>query len=186
MERKRRLRSILAFMLTFAVVLGMVPLPGMTKEAQAADVTSDSTTWNEDMTVNENMTIESRVTVIGAVTLTLSTGKTLIAKKGITVPEGSSLNITGTGTLYAGRTADSSEGLCNSFYAGIGGQVDNSGTITISGGTVYAVGGQSSAGIGSGEGICTPVQKAWSREKNQDKKRFKMRIMEGEFDDLLV
>ena len=81
MERKRRLRSILAFMLTFAVVLGMVPLPGMTKEAQAADVTSDSTTWNENMTVNEDMTIKSRVTVSGAVTLTLSAGKTLIAKK---------------------------------------------------------------------------------------------------------
>ena len=105
MERKRRLRSILAFMLTFAVVLGMVPLPGMTKEAQAADVTPDSTIWPGEMTVNENMTIKSRVTVSGAVTLTLSAGKTLIAKKGITVPEGSSLNITGTGTLYAKEIA---------------------------------------------------------------------------------
>ena len=150
MERKWRLRSILAFMLTFAVVLGMVPLPGMTKEAQAADVTSDSTTWNEDMTVNENMTIESRVTVIGDVTLTLSEGKTLIAKKGITVTNGNSLTITGTGTLFAGTTEDGTTTSCDSGCAGIGGgSGDQSGNITINGGIITAF-GNNGAGIGGG------------------------------------
>ena len=96
-------RKPLSILLTLALVHGKRPRSVM--PARAVSVTESSTTWSGNMTVDSNVTIEDRVTISGNVTLTL--GATLTAKMGITVPSSSSLTITGTGTLYAGRTAES-------------------------------------------------------------------------------
>jgi len=65
---------------------------------------------------------------------------------GIRVNEGTSLTISGDGTLYAGYQS----GTNGAFGAAIGGYCDsNFGTITINGGTIYAT-GTTGASIGSG------------------------------------
>ena len=72
---------------------------------------------------------------------------------GIEVSGGSTLTITGDGTLYAssnGRAAGIGAGWCgiigNSFYE------QDCGSIIIEGGTIYSVGGMDAAGIGGSKG----------------------------------
>ena len=119
-----------------------------------------SVIWGENgktiwYAVTEDVTINKYVYVRGNVNLILCDGKTLTAKKGVSVDEGSSLTVWaqsgGTGKLYAGTT-NGTDTTCNDGIAGIGGSVGKSGAITINGGTVYAMGGKYAAGIGGGNG----------------------------------
>ena len=95
-------------------------------------------------------TFSRRFIVNGPTTFYIAAGTTVEFQRGITVPEGSSLTITGEGTLvvnsllYAG---DESVG-----YAGIGGDPThpNAGNITIEGVTVSSQAGAYAAGIGGG------------------------------------
>ena len=117
----------------------------------ATVVTADDTTWGDDgnngwYVVNSNVTISDRVTVTGDVHLILTDGASLDAAQGVNVGAGNSLTIygqsDGTGKLTA------TGGV---FQAGIGGNSNQSGTITINGGTVTATGGDGGAGIGGGK-----------------------------------
>ncbi len=119
-------------------------------------VESDTTSWSDGgwYVVNSNVTISGRITVSGTVSLILTDGYTLTASQGINVPENTSLTIygqtNGTGALNATGTSDSSGGS-----AGIGSNSGStSGTITIHGGTITAVGGSATVGdIAGGAGI---------------------------------
>ena len=119
-----------------------------------------------------------RITVEGDVTLILNEGRKLFAMQGITVHNGSRLTIKGKGTLNAqngsgandsaiGGTSGNScgtviitEGTVNAYAncsgnsnwgAAIGGGYQgNGGVVKITGGTVYAKGGEYGAGIGGG------------------------------------
>ena len=118
-------------------------------ETATATVVTDQTTWSNGWyVVNSDTTINTRVTVTGHVHLILADGCKLTASKGIEVSEGDSL------TIY-GQTNGSGalEATGESYNAGIGGSFrnENSGTVTIHGGTVNAT-SNSGAGIGGGRG----------------------------------
>ena len=107
---------------------------------------------NGRYTITENTPIDKRFGATGTLKLYLLDGKTLNAKKGITVTDGNTLVIdkvgtNGNGKLIAAATADDEWNK-----SGIGGDGNNidAGTIIINGGTVTATGGQSAAGIGGG------------------------------------
>ena len=101
-------------------------------------------TWTTGTyTVSSDITIPNRVVVNGTVTLVLSAGKTLTVPKGINVPGGSSLTITGSGTLRAELT--DTGGWYDTRNAAIGGDGiaggesrKTSGNIIITGGTIIA------------------------------------------------
>ena len=132
---KQTKHTVLAFLLTLCLTLGL--LPALTPTANAAGVSyknangvmqtttetvnsvgSNNTYWNTGWyQVSSAVPIKERVTVTGDVHLILCDGMTLTAEKGITVSEGNSLTIygqtTGTGKLNATNP--------DSNYAGIGG-----------------------------------------------------------------
>lgn len=103
--------------------------------------------------VTGDVTAASRVTVTGAVSLVLGDSASLNVVGGFEVSEGNALTVYGqishTGTLTADATSVSGA-------AGIGGsRAQHSGTVTIAGGTVTAIGntaddGNGAAGIGGG------------------------------------
>ena len=106
--------------------------------------------------VGEDMTITERILVGGTANLILCDGVTLTASKGITVNEGSTLNI------YTQSVGDDAAALIatgGEYDAGIGGESyyyvpsrSYCGAVNIHGGTVKATGGKNSAGIGGGWG----------------------------------
>ena len=148
-----------------------VVIGGITYEIVVTDdqvVTQNSTYWTANMSAVGSVTVNNRVYVVdnGDITLTLTEGSMLYVLKGIYVPEGSTLTIKGTGTLYAGISA-SRQPTCEKYCAGIGGGYFSNGsevklknltgktggTIIIEGGNITAVGGDIAAGIGgSGDG----------------------------------
>ena len=110
-------------------------------EGDAIAVTSESTTLaNESYQVSEDVTINSRITINGNVVLKLGEGATLYAKKGIELSSDNNANLTieGPGTL----TIDD----CDENNSGIGAK--KVGTLTINGGTINVIGGNTAAGIG--------------------------------------
>ena len=117
---------------------------------QVTEVTADTTAWtNGWYVVNGEVPIASRITVTGDVHLILANDCTLNAENGgINVAEDNSL------TIYAQSSGDSAGALVavgNKYQAGIGGNTkQNSGSITINGGTVNTTGGYMGAGIGGG------------------------------------
>ena len=87
-----------------------VVIGGITYEIVVTDdqvVTQNSTYWTANMSAVGSVTVNNRVYVVdnGDITLTLTEGSMLYVLKGIYVPEGSTLTIKGTGTLYAGISA---------------------------------------------------------------------------------
>ena len=161
MKRLLTLLPVLVFCLLCApaVLADMVETSYLDKDdisqsVTATEVTADDTEWNGGTTggwyvvPDGGTTIGSRVTVTGDVHLILADGATLNANKGINVGDGTSLTIyaqsEGTGALNA--TGDIGG-------AGIGGGGTN--TVTITGGTVTATGGNSSSGIGGGTNTVT-------------------------------
>ena len=128
-----------------------------TKTATATVVTADVTEWGGDESdkeywyvVNDKINITDRVIVTGHVHLILADRCKLTASYGIEVSVGNSL------TIYAQSEGDDMGVLeateCNSD-AGIGGSFrnENSGTVTIHGGTVNTT-SDIGAGIGGGGG----------------------------------
>ena len=94
------------------------------------------------------------ITCLGSATLVVSSNEDFVkglgsGYPGIFVPSGSTLTVTGSGTLYA---------LGHDNGAGIGGgrsdieAVKNAGNIVIQGGKIFSDGGIGAAGIGSGAG----------------------------------
>jgi hypothetical protein len=119
-------------------------------EPEYISVTGSDTVWNgtpdDCFVVRGYFTNNHRITVSGTVNLVLLGGSELKLFKGITVPEGSTLNIYGEGLDFSTLMAT---GEAN--QAGIGGEERGSvGTINIYGGKVIATGGYSGAGIGGG------------------------------------
>ena len=117
-----------------------------------APLTADMTTWGtagETKWIVAESNVEISANILGDVRLIIKDNVTVTAKYGILVKDGNSL------TIYAQSKDESTMGKLNSngayCAAGIGGQYGNkSGSITINGGMITAVGGQDSAGIGGG------------------------------------
>ncbi len=142
--------------------------------SDAIPVTAETTAFEGETPycASGSVTVSSRIAVSGTATLILAEGAKLTVPKGINVPKGATLNISGTGELvidgvrdYAGigcDTVGSAAGTINisggtinvtggTNGAGIGGGTyGGGGTVTITGGTVYAIGGNHGAGIGGG------------------------------------
>ena len=140
---------------------------------------STDVTWEDGYIykVYADAEIYNRITVKGSVRLILGEGATLTAVRGISVEDGKTLTIQGSGTLTvnatngnAGIGGSSTSGaagtiIINSgtinatgYYggAGIGGhQLQAAGTIIINGGIVNATGADYGAGIGGGGGQAT-------------------------------
>lgn len=110
------------------------------------------TSWrNGWYVVDGSVTIGSRVTVTGDVKLILKNGASLTVNGGINVSQGNAL------TIYAQSTDESTMGILTATAAnktnnaGIGGNSQQtSGSITINGGKIVAMGDSSGAGIGGG------------------------------------
>ena len=147
MKKKRKLgRKLLSFLLTLALVLGL--MPGMRLTAYAGSevsyqegswsnnsvayetktaanpttLASDTTAWadgNWYVVPAGGITISTRITVTGTVNLILTDGNTLTASKGITVAGNNTLNI------YAQSEGDTAGSLLidgvDDYQAGIGG-----------------------------------------------------------------
>ena len=114
-------------------------------------VESSMTTWNGGWyVVSGTVTIDGTVTVSGEVHLILADNASLTANDGINVAENNSFIVyaQSVGESMGTLTATSSQ----SGEAGIGGNWENAGTITINGGKVTATGGDEAAGIGGGNG----------------------------------
>lgn len=176
-QKIRRGRRILSFLLTLALVIGLMPGMGLTAKA-AGGVSYQEASWNEttqsvdytEKTATNPITLESgttaweagewyvvpangvtisdRISVTGTVNLILTDGNTLTASKGITVADGNTLNI------YAQSEGDTAGSLLinsvDNYHAGIGGVYDNknAGTVNIHGGKITTKGGGNGAGIG--------------------------------------
>ncbi len=128
-------------------------------EGTNSTLTTIPTGWY--VIISGNAIATNRLVVSGTVNLILCDGATLIARKGITVTSGNTLNIyagsidetiLGTGKLYAGTT-NGIISTCEGECAGIGGNVGTGGgKVTIHGGEVTAWGNTKGAGIGGGNG----------------------------------
>ena len=123
-----------------------------TKECRNYTVVESSmTAWNGGWyVVSGTVTIDGTVTVSGEVHLILADNASLTANDGINVAENNSFIVyaQSVGENMGTLTATSSQ----SGEAGIGGNWENAGTITINGGTVKATGEEHAAGIGGGNG----------------------------------
>lgn len=98
--------------------------------------------------VADDVTVNDRMSINGNVSIHIASGKSLRAYDGITVPNGSTLRISGKGKLYAG-TSNGSNSTADDNNAGIGSENGNrAGTIVIKEATVNAAGGRNAAGIG--------------------------------------
>ena len=130
------------------------PTKEQTKQTcdSATVVTETDTAWGASdsqehwYVVNSNVTINTRVTVTGDVHLILEDGCSLTVNGGINATDTNSLTIYGQSGGTGKLTATG-----GGFQAGIGGNSNQSGTITINGGTVTATGGDGGAGIGGGK-----------------------------------
>ena len=122
-----------------------------------APLTADMTTWGTEgetkwIVAESDVETSYHINILGDVRLIIKGNVTVTAKYGILVKDGNSL------TIYAQSKDPSTMGklYANGTYcaAGIGGQYGNkSGSITINGGMITAVGGQDSAGIGGGNRV---------------------------------
>ena len=113
----------------------------------AVPITPDTTHWTDGLVYSlaeEHVAIPYSVYVSGSVTLILPEGRSLSAERGITVLEGNSLTIKGSGNLSA--TGQIFEPGIGCYYG------ENCGDIIIEGGHIDAVGGGCAAGIGGGYG----------------------------------
>lgn len=153
---------------TFLLALVLLLVPSV---ALADDVSASDTTWGSDggtttMNVTSDVELSNRVEVKGTVTLNLGENTTLTATKGITVNNGNTLVIEGTGKLIAtGGVAESND---RRGLSGIGGSFGSgTGTITINGGDITATGGSGYTGFiddSGGAGIGGSASGNFARE----------------------
>ncbi len=118
---------------------------------KAANVVDKNTIIMEDgiYAVFDDIKVSNRMKVYGDVELFLADGGKLTADEGISVLDGDTLDIYGNGgKLYAG-TRNGSNTLADDECAGIGGVDRNdTGSIRVYSGIVYANGGKNAPGIG--------------------------------------
>ena len=176
-QKKRTGRRLLSFLLTLAMVMGLLPGMSMTvyagsevsyqegswsnnsvayatkTAANPTTLVSDTTAWGDGnwyVVPADGITISTRITVTGTANLILTDGTTFTASKGITVADGNTLNI------YAQSEGNNAGVLLINDVAdnnsGIGGgSKGNGGTVTIHGGKITVKGGTwDGAGIGGG------------------------------------
>ena len=118
---------------------------------------------NKWYVVETEVTLTSRICANGTTNLILCDGAKLTVEKGISVPDGVTLNIypgkandesgiAGSGVLLAGTNGN--KATCDGEYAGIGGNNEsaykNGGAVNIHGGILNVTGGYDAAGIGGG------------------------------------
>ena len=184
MKQKKKIRRkvisyVLAFVMVFSTLTGIVPGfsvtayaasatyidgSGTSQTVDAIELAANTTSWTNGswyIVPEGGLTIGSRITVNGTVNLILRDGATLTASAGITTTN-ATLNIyaqgAGTGALIAtgsngGSAIGGSAGIggCGGAYASTGGA---GGTVSIFGGTVTATGGNATNdGDGGGAGI---------------------------------
>ena len=138
MNQKKKLSRkvisyVLALVMVFSILTGIVPGMGITAQAaEATTLTAETTTWvNGDYVVPAGgVTISGHITVKGIVNLTLTEGATLTANMGITLGQNARLNVSGKGAMVV----NGSNGNTNSTVAGTGKLVLKSGTLTATGG----------------------------------------------------
>ena len=168
MKKKQKLgRKLLSFLLTLALVVGLVPVLGMT--AYAETLNSESTTWSENSVIAGDVTINNNVTVNADITLTIPEGKTLtingqsdyVSYAAIYCDNDSILTVSGGGTLIVNAPAEEDG---HPALVGIGGNliVDGAtvqvtggaqgvyGNVTVKSGLVCVNGGNGEAGSSEG------------------------------------
>ena len=129
---------VLALVMVFSTLTGIVPGTGITAQAASTELTAETTTWgNGDYVVPAGgLTISGHITVNGTVNLTLPAGTTLTANAGITLSDGATLNVSGEGAMTVNGTNNSTA----STVAGNGTLVLTSGTLTAKGGNGQGIG----------------------------------------------
>ena len=138
MNQKKKLSRkvisyVLALVMVFSILTGIVPGMGITAQAaEATTLTAETTTWvNGDYVVPaDGVTISGHITVKGIVNLTLTEGATLTANMGITLGQNARLNVSGEGAMVVKGSNENT----NSTVAGTGKLVLKSGTLTATGG----------------------------------------------------
>lgn len=164
----KRIKKSLAVLLSVVMVFGILPFAvnaestvsyidanGITQTAENVTVVDDYTYEFESgwYAVTSDVTINYRITCSGEVNLILADGCTLTASKGISVNAKNSDNEDISLTVYGQQTGSGTIEAFNvtTSCAAIGSDDSNdSGLITINGGTFDVVGGSSGAGIGGG------------------------------------
>ena len=132
-------KRFLGILLSFALMLTMMPVLGLSQMAYAADET-----WSESFTTNGG-TIDGDVYVNADITLTIPDGITLNVNGGIS--GGRTLTVKGKGTLIInGMNGSDNDGHDPSALNGGSGGVSFTGNIIVDGPTVTVTGG--TGGIG--------------------------------------
>ena len=155
MNQKKKLSRkvisyVLALVMVFSILTGIVPGTGITAQAASTELTAETTTWgNGDYVVPAGgVTISGHITVNGTVNLTLTTGTTLTANTGITLSDGATLNVSGEGAMTVNGTNNSTA----STVAGNGTLVLTSGTLTAKGGNGQGIGDRQNNQTGANGG----------------------------------
>ena len=123
---------VLALVMVFSTLTGIVPGTGITAYAASTELTAETTTWESGdyVVLTGDVTINGHITVNETVNLTLTTGTTLTANKGITLSNGATLTVSGEGAMVV----NGSNNNTSSTVAGTGTLVLKSGTLTAKGG----------------------------------------------------
>ena len=153
-------RKLLSFLLTLAMLVGLVPGMGLTAyAAEATTLTAETTTWSEDCTITDNVTITGNVTVTADITLTIPEDKTLTVNGNINA-EGKTVTVSGKGNLIV-TGADGTSGAKGTYGTqtkdggpggnGTAGSAGFTGNIIVAGANVTITGGNGGNG-GNGGG----------------------------------
>ena len=154
-KRKKLGRKLLSFLLTLALVLGLMPGMGLTAYAARPALTNSSTNWTGDLEANNTVTINDNVTVTGYTYLYCTHDVTVNGS--LTV--NGRLNVYGPGKLYVNGKVVINSGNAIRVNAGDGTQdgvlvvkvssgdcITGSGTLLVNG-HVTASAGEDGVGI---------------------------------------
>ena len=147
-------KSIMAFALTIALVVGAVLFDGLVNTVQANEpkaMTNETLTWSGAYTVSNDVWMNGNVTVTGDTTITIAEGVTLgLSDNTITIAEGKTLTVAGKGKLYvcgkAGLDGTAYVGETSPATDGSNAPVALSGKLKVLSGTVEIKGGNGGQG----------------------------------------
>ena len=171
MKKKEKLgRKLLSFLLTLAMVVGLMPGMGLTAYAETLD--NESTIWSENSVIAGDVTINNNVTVNADITLTIPEGKTLtingqsdyVSYAAIYCDNNSILTVSGGGTLIVNAPAEEDGHPALVGFDGnlivdgatvqvTGGAQGVYGNVTVKSGSVCVNGGNGEAGDNAYDGI---------------------------------
>ena len=163
MKKKRLQKSIITVVLTAAMVMGAVPIPGSVMTAWAAEVLPEADegtiTLTEDVTlsadweVNENIILNTagHKLEMNTLKITIPAGKTLTVNGTIWVNDGNTLTIEGSGTLNVnGADGTTEDGVGTFGSAGVKYANSTNMNLIVEGATVNIKGGK---GGNNGENV---------------------------------